>query len=70
MHTVEKIIEAFKKGERNEANFWISFNDKFIYIQYFAVRDNEGNYKGVLEITYDAKTVRSLKGQQRLLDWK
>jgi len=34
------------------------------------VRDNDGKYKGVLEITYDAKTVRGLKGEQRLLDWE
>jgi len=70
VHIVEKIVDAFKSGERNEANFWINFKDKFVYIQYFAVRDNNGNYKGVLEITYDAKTVRSLKGEQRLLDWE
>lgn len=70
VHIVEKIIDAFKAGERNEANFWINFQDKFVYIQYFAVRDDNGNYKGVLEVTYDAKTVRSLEGEQRLLDWK
>ncbi len=70
VHIVEKIVDAFKSGERNEANFWINFHDKFVYIQYFAVRDNAGNYKGVLEITYDAKTVRSLEGEQRLLDWE
>lgn len=70
VHIVEKIVAAFKSGERNEANFWINFQDKFIYIQYFAVRDHNGNYKGVVEITYDAKTVRSLGGEQRLLDWE
>ncbi len=70
VHMVEQIVEAFKKGERNEANFWINFQGKFVYIQYFAVRDNQGNYKGVLEITYDATTVRNLEGEQRLLDWE
>lgn len=70
VHIVEKIVNAFKKGEKNEANFWINFQDKFVYIQYFAVRDDSGNYKGVLEITYDAKTVRNLEGEQRLLDWE
>lgn len=70
VHIVEEIVDAFKKGERNEANFWIDFHDKFVYIQYFAVRDNDGKYRGVLEITYDASTVRNLKGEQRLLDWE
>ncbi len=70
VHMVEQIVEAFKKGERSEANFWINFKGKFVYIQYFAVRDKQGNYKGVLEITYDATTVRNLEGEQRLLDWE
>jgi hypothetical protein len=70
VHIVEKIVAAFKSGEKSEANFWINFKEKFIYIQYFAVRDDGGNYKGVIEITYDAKTVRSLEGEQRLLDWE
>lgn len=70
VHIVEKIVDAFKKGEKNEANFWINFHDKFIHIQYFAVRDNSGNYKGVIEITNNATEVRNLKGEQRLLDWK
>ncbi|PIE86262.1 MAG: hypothetical protein CSA05_01360 [Bacteroidia bacterium] len=70
VHIVEKIVDAFKKGERNEASFWINFRDKFVYIQYFAVRDDAGNYKGVLEITYDGTTIRKLEGEQRLLDWE
>ena len=70
VHMVEKIVDAFKKGERSESNFWINFRGKFVYIQYFAVRDDLGNYKGVLEITYDATTLRGLEGEQRLLDWE
>ncbi len=70
VHIVEQIIAAFKSGEKSEANFWINFHNKFVYIQYFAVRDHKGYYKGVIEITYDATTVRGLEGEQRLLDWE
>lgn len=70
VHIVEQIVDAFKKGERNEANFWINFRGQFVYIQYFAVRDDAGHYKGVLEITYDGTTIRGLEGEQRLLDWE
>ncbi len=70
VHIVEDIVAAFKSGKKSEAEFWITIQDKFVHIQYFAVRDVNGNYKGVLEITYDAKHVRELEGQQRLLDWK
>ncbi len=70
VHMVERIVDAFRKGEKNEASFWIDFREKFIHIQYFAVRDAEGKYRGVVEISYDAKPVRSLEGEQRLLDWE
>ncbi|PIE34396.1 MAG: histidine kinase [Ilumatobacter coccineus] len=70
VHVVEEIIDAFKKGERDEASFWINFRDAFVYIQYFALRNHAGHYKGVIEITQDASTVRGLEGEQRLLDWE
>ena len=37
--TVLKILEAFRKGEQNEASFWINFKERLIYIRYFAVRN-------------------------------
>jgi len=67
--TVEKIIRAFKSGEQNEAEFWLEIGGKFIYIIYTAVRDEEGNFKGVLEMMQDATHIRSLTGSQRLLSW-
>lgn len=67
--TVEKIIKAFKSGEQNEAEFWLEIGGKFIYIIYTAVRDEEGNFKGVLEMMQDATHIRSLTDSQRLLSW-
>lgn len=67
--TVEKIIEAFKKGEHDEAEFWLEMGGKFIYIIYTAVRDEEGKFKGVLEMMQDVTHIRSLTGSQRLLSW-
>ena len=66
---VEKILAAFKKGEQDVASFWIPFKDQFVYIQYYAVRDKEGNYRGTLEVTQDVKEIRELKGERRLLNW-
>ena len=64
------ILREFKAGRRDEAEFWIEFKGKFIHIQYFAIRDDEGNYKGVIEMSQDVTHIRNLKGQQRLLDWE
>ncbi len=66
---VNEIIEAFRKNEQSEANFWIEMRGKFLYIRYVALRDANGVYKGVLEISQEVSEIRSLQGQRRLLQW-
>ncbi len=66
---VNKILEEFKAGRREKAEFWIQMMGKFIHIQYFPIWSEEGKYLGTLEVTQDATHVRSLEGQKRLLDW-
>lgn len=68
--TVQEIIRAFREGEHDEAEFWLEVGGKFIYIIYNAVRDEEGNFRGVLEMMQDVTKIRSLTGSQRLLSWK
>ena len=70
LSTVEAIINAFRKGEQDEAEFWIDKGDQFIYIIFNAVRDEEGNFRGVLEMMQDVTHIRSLKGSRRLLSWE
>jgi len=69
VHIVNKILDAFKKGEKEEAPFWINMNGKLIYINYFPVRDKDGNYLGTLEVSQDVTGIKKLEGEQRLLDW-
>ena len=40
-----------------------------IYICYYAVRDEEGNYQGTLEVTQDVTETRVLEGERRLLTY-
>jgi DUF438 domain-containing protein len=68
--TVLKIIESFKNGTQNEASFWINFKERLIYIRYFAVRDANKNYKGVIEMSQDITDIKKIEGEQRLLDWE
>jgi hypothetical protein len=70
VNTVEKIVAAFKDGSKDTADFWIDFKGTFLYIRYFAIRDCEGAYEGVLEVSQDVTNIRTLKGQKRLLDWE
>lgn len=67
--TVEEIIEKFRSGEQDTAEFWIQKPDLFIYIYYVAVRDQAGRFRGVLEMMQDATHIRSLEGSRTLLTW-
>ena len=66
---VEKILEAFKRGEKDSADFWIQMRGRFILIRYFAVRDSKGQYRGTLEVSQDVTEIRALTGERRLLSW-
>lgn len=70
VHVVEQIVEAFRKGEKDKASFWIRMKGEFILIQYFAVRDEQGNYRGVVEVSQEITEIRELQGEKRLLDWE
>lgn len=67
--TVLKILEEFRKGNRNDASFWINIKNRLIYIRYFAVRDADKKYKGVIEISQDITEIKNIDGEKRLLDW-
>lgn len=70
VHIVEKILTAFKEGEKDKARFWIQMKGKFILIEYYALRDDNGNYRGTIEVSQDLTELRKLEGEQRLLDWE
>ncbi len=70
VHIVNQIVEAFRTGNKNEANFWINMKGKFIYIRYIALRSSTGEYKGTIEVSQDVTDIRSLEGERRLLSWE
>ena len=70
VHIVEEIINKFRSGEQDKAEFWINKPDLFIYIIYYAVRDENGKFRGVLEMMQDCTHIRSLQGSQTLLTWE
>jgi len=70
IHIVNRIVEAFKKGKKDVAEFWIPVNNRLIHIRYFAVRDKNGEYLGTMEVTQDLTDIKKIEGEKRLLDWK
>lgn len=69
VHVVEQILNDFKSGKASKAPFWINMKGRFILIEYFAVRNEKGEYLGTLEVTQDLTNVRKLEGEQRLLSY-
>lgn len=69
VHVVEKILDDFRNNRENSAAFWINMQGRFIYIEYFALKDKEGNYLGTIEFTQDLTHLRKLEGEQRLLSY-
>lgn len=70
VYLVERILKAFKEGRRDSAEFWINSGGRMIYIRYFPVKDDQGEYLGTIEVVQDITEIKKLEGEKRLLDWK
>jgi len=66
IHIVNRILDDFRNGQRDVAEFWIKLEEKLIYIRYFAVRKN-GKYLGTVEVTQDITNIKKIEGEKRLL---
>lgn len=66
---VLRIVAEFKAGTKDVAEFWFNFKGRIIHIRYFAIRDTDKTYKGVIEMSQDITDIQKLEGQKRLLDW-
>jgi uncharacterized protein len=67
VHVVEDIVKDLMSGKKDHEDFWIKMGPKFVYIRYFAVRDEKGEYMGTLEVTQEIKGIRELEGEKRLV---
>jgi len=67
---VNQILDDFRSGRQDVAEFWINFQGKFVHIRYFAVRSNDGAYLGTVELTQDLAPLRQLSGERRLLSYE
>ncbi len=67
IHVVNQILEDFKQGKREVAEFWLNLKERFIHIRYFPVHNDKGEYLGCLEVTQDITDIKKLEGEKRLL---
>ena len=69
---VKRILDDFRAGSRDVAEFWIQMKGgtseaRFIHIRFFAVRDSGGQFQGTIEVVQDVTAIRKLQGERRLL---
>ncbi|NLC37828.1 MAG: DUF438 domain-containing protein, partial [Clostridia bacterium] len=67
VHVVEKLIADFKSGAKENEDFWLRLGDAYVYIRYFAVRDEKGEYLGTLEVTQNIAPIQKIEGEKRLV---
>ncbi len=68
VHVVKELVESFRTGKKQKESFWIQMGKRFILIQYFALHDEEGNFRGTLEVSQDVSDIRKLEGEKRLME--
>ena len=69
VHIVNQIVDDFRSGRQNEATFWINMKGMMVFIAYYAVRNDDGEYLGTLEVTQNISPLRALEGERRLLQY-
>lgn len=68
VHIVEEIVEDFMSGKKDHEDFWIKMGDLYVYIRYFALRDQKGKYIGTLEVTQNIAPIQEITGEKRLME--
>lgn len=67
VHIVEQIVVELKSGVKDHEDFWINMNGMYVYIRYYAVRNAQGEFLGVMEVTQDIKPIQEITGEKRLV---
>lgn len=67
VHVVDQIVKDLQSGKKDSESFWIKMGDKFVLIQYFAVRDEKREFLGTLEFSQDIAPIQALTGEKRLV---
>lgn len=70
VHIVDQIVDDFRSGRQSSAPFWIEKGGQFIHIEYFALRNDRGEYLGTLEVSQNLTDKRALEGEQRILSYE
>jgi PAS domain S-box-containing protein len=69
---VEQVIQEMKKGLKDKASFWFDVKSEVdktkhkVLVEFYALRDNNGQYVGCMQCTQDIEAIRQLQGERQL----
>jgi DUF438 domain-containing protein len=69
LETLERILAEFRAETRDVAEGWSREKGRIKHTRYFAVRDDDGRYRGILEFNQDVTALRTLEGEKALPGW-
>jgi len=64
---VEKIIDDFRSGKESKISFITEKDNRFIYAEYYALKDDNNNYLGTLEVVEDLTDKRKLSKDNSII---
>nr|MDO8100597.1 PAS domain-containing protein [Candidatus Njordarchaeota archaeon] len=64
---VNQLLDDFRSGRKDVAEFWIDSKGRKIHIRYFAVRDANGYYLGTMEVVQDITEIKKIESEKRLI---
>lgn len=67
VHIVQQIVADLKAGKKDHEDFWIKIKDMYAYIRYFAVRNKDGEFLGIVEVTQNIQPIQEIRGEKRLI---
>ncbi|UTW40460.1 DUF438 domain-containing protein [Lactobacillus intestinalis] len=64
---IHRIFDEFHTGKKDKYEFWFEPRKmgRYLYLRYYAVRDEEGKYLGCLEVAEDVTEIRAKKTEKR-----
>lgn len=60
LNKVHAIFDGLRSGERDKYDMWFKKEDKFIHVTYAALRNDNGEFEGVLEYVQDIQAFRDI----------
>ncbi len=67
VHIVQEILDSFRAGKRDSEEFYLHLGERYVYIRYFAMRDEAGTYTGCLEVSQDIAPIQKIEGEKRIV---